>query len=174
MTGGIGTEKLTVFGPSVSIVKTNGSNAFKINLGADIISSASTDKIDYVVSSASSRDSRYYTDMSYERKTQSGLGINGGLSYSIESDYFSQGYKLGINKSNKEKERYWFVNFQYFNDDLRWGRINPEHFKPVKLIYPSELRDREWFDSPKRHSFNLKQDLHRQLTSVIYWEFFLN
>ena len=159
VTGGIGTEKLTVFGPSVSIVKTNGSNAFKINLGADIISSASTDKIDYVVSSASSRDSRYYTDMSYERKTQSGLGINGGLSYSIESDYFSQGYKLGINKSNKEKERYWFVNFQYFNDDLRWGRINPEHFKPVKLIYPSELRDREWFDSPKRHSFNLKTGL---------------
>lgn len=156
VTGGIGTEKLTVYGPSANVTNTRGNNIFNLHLGADIISSASTDNIDYVVSSASSRDARYYTDLNYTRLFKQGLSLSGGLSYSLESDYFSQGYKASLQKTNTIKERIWSIFFQYFNDDLRWGRINPDHYKPVKLIYPSELRYQEWSSTPKRNSFNLK------------------
>ena len=46
--------------------------------------------------------------------------------------------------------------FQLFNDDLRWGRVNPGYYKPVRLIYPEELRFKEWYDEHKRNSYNLK------------------
>ena len=155
VTGGVGTEKLTVYGPSATLRKFRGSNVLEAHLGVDIISSASTDKIDYVVSSASSRDARYIAEVGHQRSISSKWSINGGLAYSLESDYFSQGYKLGVRRTKNDLNSL-AVQLQYYNDDLRWGRINPSYFRPEKLIYPSELRYKEWFDSPKRNSFNLK------------------
>src|SRR5207344_9873 len=53
VTGGTGTEKLTVYGPAIRILRSSGKNVYEFNVGADIISSASTDNIDFVISSAS-------------------------------------------------------------------------------------------------------------------------
>ena len=60
VTGGVGTEELTVYGPSINIKNTYSKSNLSFNLGADIISSASTDNIDFVVSSASAKDARVF------------------------------------------------------------------------------------------------------------------
>lgn len=164
VTGGIGTEKLTVYGPSFNIQRSKGSKILDVHLGADIISSASTDKIDYVISSASSRDARYIAEVGYQQPLSSKWSLQTGMAFSLESDYFSQGYKAGIKRAVDEFNNF-SIQFQYFNDDLRWGRINPSYYRPERLIYPSELRYKEWFDSPKRNSYNLKGNWSSKINS---------
>ncbi len=157
VTGGIGTEKLTVYGPGLSIKKTIGNNSVAINAGADIITSASTDNIDYVMSSASRTDERIYLNTTFTHVFEKqNLSIYGGTGFSIESDYFSVGSKAGLIKEDKSRLRSYSVQVLLFNDDLRWGRLNPDYFRPVKLIYPVELRYKEWYDGHRRNSVNFK------------------
>ena len=157
VTGGIGTEKLTVYGPGLTIKRTIGNNSIAFNSGADIITSASTDNIDTVMSSASRTDARIYANTTYEYKFDKlNFSVYGGIGFSIESDYFSIGSKLGLVKEDKKKLRSYSVQLQVFNDDLRWGRLNPAYYSPVKLIYPVELRYKEWYDGYRRNSYNLK------------------
>ena len=157
VTGGIGTEKLTVYAPGFSVRKTAGPNSLAFNAGTDIITSASTDNIDYVMSSASRTDERIYANATYGRTfNKHNLVVSGGIGFSIESDYFSVGSNAGLTKKDKDNLRQYSVQIQVFNDDLRWGRLNPDYFRPVKLIYPSELRYREWYDVHRRNSVNLK------------------
>ena len=59
-------------------------------------------------------------------------------------------------KEDKRKLRSYSIQLQLYNDDLRWGRLNPDYYKPVKLIYPVELRYKEWYDDYRRNSLNLK------------------
>ncbi len=91
VTGGIGTEKMTVYSPSVRIAHTfKEFNTIRFVGGADVISSASVDNIDFVMSSASRRDTRSYGTLNYQRqlkKKDIRLGIGSG--FSIESDYMS-------------------------------------------------------------------------------------
>jgi hypothetical protein len=76
VTGGIGTEKLTVYAPSIKIVRTKKNNSYSFKGGADIISSASTDNIDFVMSSASRLDMRSHVNIGYahdfSKKTNTG------------------------------------------------------------------------------------------------------
>jgi hypothetical protein len=155
VTGGVGTEELTVYGPSTTIKRQWTKNSFKANFGADIISSASTDNIDFVMSSVSVLDARSYINAVYEHSfPNKDLTIYGGGGFSIESDYFSLGSKLGFIKENSKKLEQYSAEFQVFNDDLRWGRLN--NGQPQKLIYPYELRYKEWYDIYLRNSYNLK------------------
>ena len=175
VTGGIGTEKLIVYGPALHLKNTSGKNSVSFNIGADIISSASTDNIDFVVSSASKEDIRTYLNGSYSKKFEKQhLHIHGGSGFSIESDYFSVLGSLGLIKKDKNELRSFSVQFQFFNDDLRWGRINAGHYKPVGLIYPQELRYREWYDTYDRYSYILKlgftQVLNRRNTLGLFPE----
>jgi hypothetical protein len=157
VTGGIGDEKLTVCGPSLSIKKDYGNRQLKINSGADIISSVSTDRIDYVVSSASVLDARAYSNITYQyRNTNNQTDLYGGLGFSLESDYLSIGSKVGITKEQPEKLSQFSVEFQMFNDDLRWGRVSVGKWKPETLVYPVELRYKEWHKEYRRNSYNLK------------------
>lgn len=157
ITGGTGTEELTVYGPSIHIKRKWGQQALAFQLGADIISSASTDNIDFVMSSASVLDARSYLNATYERNFEAQqLSVYGGMGFSIESDYMSIGSKLGLLKKTADGLRTYALQLQMFNDDLRWGRFSPSHYKPVRLIYPVELRDKEWLDEYHRNSFQLK------------------
>lgn len=164
VTGGIGTERLTVYGPSLSIKNTSKKHGIAVKLGSDIISSASTDKIDFVQSSASSKDARTYINGSYERQLPHlNSSISLGLSSSIESDYFSVGSQLGFSHEDKKRLRNYFINFQFYNDDLRWGRLDYGNWYPQYLIYPQELRGQEWYSSYKRYSFNLKTGIFQAI-----------
>lgn len=155
VTGGIGTEELKVYGPSLSLKKTSGRNKVSTKVGADIITSASTDNINFVVSSASRVDVRYFGSVDYARTLDDNLEISGGVSMSLESDYLSRGGNLGFAKQDKNKLRTVSAQFQYFNDDLRWGRIT-KTITEYKLVIPIELRHKEWYEDYIRRSYNLK------------------
>ncbi len=176
VTGGIGTEKLTVYGPALHLKNTFKNKAILINAGADIISSASTDKIDYVVSSASILDSRVYLNGNYSADLQNkNLTVNGGAGFSIESDYLSVSGNIGFTKKDKQNLRSFSIQLHVFNDDLRWGRLDSRYQRPVKLIYPEELRYKSWFDTYKRMSYDVKvgitQILNKRTTIGIFPEF---
>lgn len=154
VTGGIGTEKLTVYSPSVYLKTTQGRNVYTLKGGADIISSASTDNIDYVISSASKLDARTYAQVDYSRTLKNEkMVIGGGAGFSIESDYFSRAIRLGMEYLPSNRMRTFFFNLQMYFDDLRWGRLNEDYGRPIKLIYPSELRYKEWFDIYNRNTY---------------------
>lgn len=158
VTGGIGTEELTVYGPSLKLKKKRKNNTWSVNLGVDIVSSASTDNIDFIPSSVSQHDIRYYSNGTFEKNIdKSRLTLIGGAGFSIESDYTSLSAKFGVVKKDKSELKTFSAIFQYFNDDLRWGRFNNrEPDEQIELIYPVELRATEWHDIHKRYSYNLK------------------
>nr|WP_299388613.1 DUF3570 domain-containing protein [Allomuricauda sp.] len=157
VTGGEGTERLIVYGPSFNLKKTIGKDGINFQLGADIISSASTDNIDRIQSSASRLDARSYTSLHYSRYFEkSKMTVSAGLSGSIESDYFSIGKFLGVTKTSQNDMQTYSAELQVFNDDLRWGRLEDGFLaEPQFLIYPVELRFQEWYDGYKRDSYNL-------------------
>ncbi len=175
VTGGIGTEKLSVYGPSLKIRTITGKNTLTIKLGSDIITSASTDKIDFVVSSASRRDARNYIHWDFSRKLpEKGISVHAGNELSMESDYLSVSGNLGISQSDEKHQREYALELQYHNDDLRWGRLNPDYRRPVRLVYPQELRYREWFTHYRRHSMSMNlgitQIINKRNTAGVYPE----
>ena len=155
ITGGEGTQELSVYGPSANVNRAIGKNKWSINIGADIITSASTDNIDFVVSSASIHDTRGYLNAGYAREIgKNKLTLSGGGGLSMESEYLSISQYLALSKESKDEMRNYSLKLQAYNDDLRWGRFSKRNgYSPVKLIYPQELRNQEWFDIYKRYSF---------------------
>ena len=155
VTGGIGTEYLQVYTVDLMMNwKKDSVRAIDFDLGADIISSASTDNIDFVVSSASKEDIRTHLGLGYTRFLTSRTIVGINTTGSIESDYTSWNLGLTIGHVSRDQSQEWSVNVQTFFDDLRWGRF--ENGRPQKLIYPQELRNKKWFDDYRRNSFNVE------------------
>lgn len=162
VTGGEGTEELQVYSPEVSIVHAfDSTHRLIADFGVDVISSASTDNIDFHVSSASSLDTRGHVALGYGHTlTGTGMEFGGKGSVSIESDYFSRGLSLWGSYSDSRRFIDASVGVEAYFDDLRWGRLNEKHLlKPIKLIYPEELRFQEWEDEYTRTSLNLAASL---------------
>jgi len=178
VTGGIGTEKLTVYAPSIKIVRTKKNNSYSFKGGADIISSASTDNIDFVMSSASRLDMRSHVNIGYAHDfSKKRILVKAGTGLSIESDYLSLPVNLGTTYTSKDKMQIFNCDFQFYFDDLRWGRLNENYHRPVRLIYPSELRYKTWFETYKRNSYSVKlgfqQVLNKRNVLGIFPEFTL-
>lgn len=163
VTGGIGTEELMVYAPEATITHRRDSiQTFTLNAGADIITSASTDNIDYIVSTASRVDVRSHVNLAYSRRLgHSNLraGMNTGLS--IESDYTSIPVGLNLTYTDPDGSREWTAALQCYFDDLRWGRIDDDYWRPVGLVYPIELRYQEWYNTYRRTSYNLSFALYQ-------------
>jgi hypothetical protein len=156
VTGGRGTERLTVYGPSLSVRHRWGKHTVAVNGGSDLITSASTDRIDFVMSSASRHDARTHGDVQYTREiSQAGLSADLGVGASIESDYFSFHQTLGLTRRSPDDLRQYAAQLQLYQDDLRWGRLDWGEWRPQKLIYPRELRGQTWYDTYQRRSLLL-------------------
>ncbi|MCB0530718.1 MAG: DUF3570 domain-containing protein [Lewinellaceae bacterium] len=174
VTGGQGTEKLQVYAPEVSIAQQRDSSGnFALRAGVDVISSASTDKIDFVVSSASRKDNRAHVQAGYTSAVgKSGWTFGANTAISMESDYLSLGGGLSASRSVQGGNRSYGLNFDAYFDDLRWGRLNSDYRRPVTLVYPVELRGQEWSAIYRRQSYNLmlqfNQVLNRRMTLGIY------
>jgi hypothetical protein len=156
ITGGTGTEKLQVYAPELSLqLEVDSLNSYSVDAGIDVISSASMDNIDFVKSSASKLSNRAYLTAGYERKGNKNRNLSfGGKGYfSIESAYLSLGGTLSLNSVSNDKSREFSAELEGYFDDLRWGRLNGE--RPLQLVYPAELRYRQWFDIYRRESYNL-------------------
>jgi Protein of unknown function (DUF3570) len=176
VTGGIGTEHLTVSAPKITVAHTFGTyNTITMDIGADVVTSASTDRIDAIRSSASLRDTRSHGSLGYTRRLhKQDLSIGGNIGFSLESDYFSVPVAISAAYTEPSRMRSYQIAVQCAFDDLRWGRLSPIYFAPVKLIYPDELRYKEWDSIYLRQSYNIKlgftQVLHKRLILGLYPE----
>ena len=156
ITGGTGSENLQVYALSVVIDRQVDSvRGWTWEGGIDHISSASTDAIDFNLSSASRKDNRVHIQGRY-RKQKGRHELYGGARFSLESDYLSAGllggYIVNPQKPAYRRGIYWAVYW----DDLRWGRLNEdENFRPARLVYPKELRKRDSLGLYRRYSVNL-------------------
>ncbi|MDX2247712.1 MAG: DUF3570 domain-containing protein [Bacteroidia bacterium] len=146
VTGGQGTEELEDISGKVVIqvpldTLTRLNTAFTINH----YTSASTDKIDTYVSSASRRDSRALLVMGFDRDRpvfRQSWGISGGGS--IESDYISAFLTARWSQKDKAGNRELAFQGQAYFD--RWVVIFPEELRaPGLASVPTD----------KRRSFNL-------------------
>ena len=177
VTGGIGTEALVVIAPHLKIThQFRGYNTFTYYGGADFITSASTDNIDHIRSSPSLKDTRGFSDLSYRRGFKKiDMGISGGLGFSLESDYLSVPVSLSLDYREPSRMRNYSLSFQANIDDLRWGWLNAGYLRPVELIYPSELRYKDWFTTVKRNSYNAKfsisQVINKRMALTLMPEF---
>lgn len=155
VTGGIGTEDLQVYSSQFSFNNIKDSvRTIHYDFGADVITSASTDNIDFVTSSASRRDARMHASVVYEKPVaDKNVTWSAGSSFSIESDYLSLGGSGSFNHINESQTRELSAVVQMYFDDLRWGRYKNEHIR--ELVYPVELRSTRWFEQYRRNSFNL-------------------
>ncbi len=164
VTGGIGTEELTDVTPTIIVnVPLDTVTNLIVNFGMDYYSSASTDNIDFNVSSASSSDTRTHIDIGLSRRNSlSRVTKSVSAGFSIEYDYTSfsagAGWAIGSRDGNRELS----LAAQAFFDT--W-----------MIIYPQELRDREWVDTKKRQSLNfsanIAQVINRRLQASVSTDF---
>ena len=161
VTGGEGTEKLNVQAYCIK-AKHQLNNKYSVNwkTGIDIITSASTDRIDYVLSSASSVDRRVFADVNLSVNTKSKNVFSIGTGVSAESDYLSIPIRASFQTKEKNNGSYWNFSADAAFDDLRWGRFNPDFYYPVRLVYPIELRGTDWSQEYKRQSYNFQSAYH--------------
>jgi hypothetical protein len=171
VTGGEGTEKLEVYAPKLTFSHSfDSANTFLFDGGVDIITSASTDKIDFNMSSASYKDFHFQATTGYSRylkKSQSEIGLTG--SFALESDYLSGGFHLWYYHPDKKGMTSYYASLQAFFDDLRWGRRADEE---LTLVYPVELRDTNWFDIYMRYSYNIEFGIERVLNPRMLMGFY--
>lgn len=143
--GGIGTEELTDISNIIVVkIPLDSINSLMVTAGADYYTSASTDAIDNNVSSASSKDVRVYTSLTYQRKNlKKSQTLGAKLGISNEYDYFSFHGGLSYAKEFNEGNSELSINGQVFIDN--WD-----------LIYPDELRGEVSLPSSGRQSYNLQ------------------
>lgn len=143
VTGGLGTEQLTDLTSKIIVnLVLDDKNTVTFDGGFDMYSSASTDNIDDFVSSASAKDTRVHANFGYSRKAKNGLtwGLKAGGS--TEYDYNSIQLSGYVSKTSLDGNRTFGLSAQAFID--RW-----------EIIYPRELRGREWVTTDQRRSYSV-------------------
>lgn len=146
VTGGIGTEELNDYSSIILIkIPVDSGDWVQLNSGINVYTSASTDKIDTRVSSASFRDARVRMFLTYHKelpKRKQFLRFQGGGS--VESDYISSSLGMG-----------WGIRSEDNNQDLYLGLHS--YLDTWMLIFPDEIRGTGLDVAPtsKRRSFNL-------------------
>ncbi|MBK7966457.1 MAG: hypothetical protein IPK10_15045 [Bacteroidetes bacterium] len=172
VTGGQGTEELNVQAVSLK-AKHYLSQKFDLNwkAGVDVITSASTDNIDYVLTSASRIDRRIFADLNLSIHTKNKSYVTLGTGISAESDYLSIPVRLNYRSQETENGSQWNLSLDAAFDDLRWGRFNPDFYSPVRLVYPIELRSTDWFKNYRRQSYNLMTSYSFCSTKNRSWQY---
>lgn len=174
VTGGTGTEFLQVYSVNINYSQTvDGKRTYYLHVGSDLVSSASTDRIDFEISSASREDLHNTVSLGYSQKWKERHEVGGNVLFSLESDYASVGGELWWNMTSKDQTSAYHASVQGFFDDLRWGRLKkPYIVEAIRLIYPAELRYQEWFDIHNRYSYNFsfgyRKDLNQRMSLSLY------
>lgn len=128
--GGRGTQQLTDVSPTIIVnVPLDTVSRLSVNVGADFYASASTDRIDFALSTPSAHDVRYHGDFGYSREQKAKGTIWGvGTGVSKEYDYLSFNVAGSFAKTSQNGNRQLSLAGQVF-------------FDRVTLITPLELRD---------------------------------
>lgn len=169
VTGGQGTEELSDYSSIILVnIPLDSASQLGINAGINYYSSASTDRIDPDISSASAHDIRgqlylTYTRKDLRRKQDYSFTVGG----SSESDYLSASLGASWSDESKDGNRLFSADLQVFFD--RW-----------LLIFPDELRDNPEatrLPTDRRNSYSLSlsytQVLSKRLQASILGDFVL-
>ncbi len=155
VTGGIGSEKLDDFGNSIDLQlsrfdKKNNKHTFGVELGIDVYSSASSDKIDpTTISSASSKDVRISPSLNYlKENAKNNTALGGGVSFSQEFDYTSIGANVLFANATKDKNREFSAKASVFLDT--WSVILPVELRNIETDFKYKQGD-----NAPRNSYNL-------------------
>ena len=127
--GGLGDQHLTDVAPTILLnVPLDSTTRLAANVGIDYYASASSDKIDQVLSSPSASDVRYHADFGLAHTLADKLTTLGaGLGVSKEYDYLSFNLLASWARSSADGNRQLSVSGQVFLDK-------------VTLVTPAELR----------------------------------
>ncbi len=167
--GGRGTEHLTDVSPTIILnIPLDSVSRLTANVGTDFYASASTDRIDYTLSTPSANDARVHADFGYVRE-QKALGTQWGLGAGVskEYDYLSFNVVGSFAKTSRDGNRQIGLTGQIFIDQ-------------VTLITPIELRevptgrDGKKYGTATRQSYNItatySQVLSKRLQMAISTE----
>lgn len=162
--GGIGSQHLTDTAPTILLnVPLDSTTRLAANVGIDYYASASSDKIDQVMSSPSSHDVRYHADFGLSRGLADKLTTLGaGAGVSKEYDYLSFNMLASWARSSRDGNRQLSISGQAF-------------FDKITLITPAELRvggtRNHNYGSDTRQTFNLSvvyaQVLNKRLQASV-------
>jgi hypothetical protein len=130
ITGGLGTELLTNIAPGVIVnIPIDSTRQLTFNAGGDFVTSASTDNIDYNISSDSRRDLRYHLDVEYTRRfARPRLTYSVGAGFSKEYDVFSKSVSGSLTKETR-------------NGNSEFTLHGKAYFDAWDLYYPIEFRE---------------------------------
>lgn len=162
VTGGTGSEELhdLEFGIIVNI-PLDSITQLNFNGGLTSYTSASNDRIDFRISSASKHEYRGRLDATYTRQQpekRTYYGLTAG--FSGEVDYISSaiGGKWGI--TSKDGNRSLDLTGKFYFDIWVW------------LVYPRELRFKRWADTKIRETYNLSMVYSQVISSRLQAAFF--
>ena len=146
VTGGRGTEELTDYDTRLVVkVPIDSLSRLSAEAGVNTYSSASTDRIDSRMSSASSSDIRAAVQLGWEQeKPDNKQAYSWGMGGSVESDYLSMNVQGSYYWPLKDEQRALYLNASaYFG---RWV-----------LYFPAELRDtiQPFITTDRRFSYHL-------------------
>ena len=165
ITGGIGTEKLTdianVIDFKISYQNGKGKkHTFGAEMGIDYYTSASSDNIDFKVSSASSSDVRFYPSLNYSNENlKTGFTKGANIAFSKEYDYTSFGGGLNFNKKFRNQNTEFGVRANVFLDT--YSQIVPTEFRSS---LPSRQQKKGEIGNAARNTFDLSMTLSQILT----------
>ena len=167
--GGRGTQRLTDVPPAIIVnIPLDTVSRLTANVGADFYASASTDRIDFALSTPSARDVRVHGDFGYSREHKhTGTLWGAGAGVSKEYDYLSFNAAGSFAKTSRDGNRQLSVAGQVF-------------FDQVTLITPFELRSgyspgstvltrgaREAYGTDTRQTYNFTATYSQVLTKRI-------
>jgi hypothetical protein len=165
--GGIGDQHLTDLAPTILLnVPLDSTTRLSANLGIDYYTSASSDKIDQVMSSPSAADARVHADFGLSRLLADKLTTVGvGAGVSKEYDYLSFNLLGSWARTSADGNRQLSASGQIFLDR-------------ITLITPAELRvggtRNKNYGSDSRQSFTLSlvyaQVLSKRLQASVSFE----
>jgi hypothetical protein len=148
--GGTGTQHLTDVTPTILLnVPLDSATRMSANLGMDYYASASTDKIDQVLSSPSAQDTRFHLDLGLSRALadkRTIVGVGGGVSK--EYDYFSVNVTGSWAHASRDGNRELSVAGQAFFDRATLIR-------PVELRTGTNQNHGSGFDTRQSYNLNL-------------------
>jgi len=146
VTGGIGTEELRDYDTRIiAIIPVDSASRLSAEAGFNTYTSASTDRIDSRMSSASSSDIRAAIQLGWEQeKPGTGQSYSWGMGGSVESDYLSMNVHGSYYQPLKGGQSALFADAQAFFG--RWV-----------LYFPEELRDtvQPFITTDRRFSYHL-------------------
>ncbi len=166
VTGGIGSERLSDLGTTLEVRlstydQRRRKHTLSTEMGIDVYTSASSDKIDpSTISSASTSDVRVYPSISYsinneqKRNTYTIVG-----SVSSEYDYLSKGLATGWSKLSKDKNRELALKAQAFLDT--WTVILPIELRSTNKRNKKEPRN------SYSTSFTLSQVINKRMQVLL-------